>query len=592
MSHSPHANSSDEDLPQEDDWQLTFKPKSALDIDEDDEKPSNPPLSVEESSSSEAPTSEPEKQDQIDENEDFQLTFVPKPKEVTPSDDKAENKTTEDKNTNATTLVTPVVVTPSKPESNTPTKKDDKRKSDKKDKKDKNHGSVSPKKRDSSKHRSDKKRTSKKDDKRGSKDANTSAVTSNTNASTNNNTNESPSNNTNAPSENNTNVVKPETTGDESVGKEKVDGTDARVMSKEEEEDLENMRKERQQGRKRHGAFYAGNSKSKIGLDAKEEIPEAPSSSSGTVAFSSATFISTDGRITKHNIQTRVKNKSKRFIIAFADTMGRRANMEDDFFIGGQYRGSSDEDFIAIFDGHAGPDVAHYAAYQLPITMQEMMKKNNNIQLCFKKAFYELNQQLKQKKILGGTTVLSCYFHQQELYIANLGDCRAVALNADGKSVRLTRDHRPDAPEEQRRIEKLGGEVTTAVTKEGKLVSRVNGVLGVARALGDFDLEPFINAEPEVFVFHPQSEKHNFKAIIIACDGLWDVLEDQEAVDIISPFLKDHEIEKACARLRNVAYARGSTDNVTAVVIQLLDQEEITALKKSNGGKSGWCSVS
>jgi serine/threonine protein phosphatase PrpC len=592
MSHSPHANSSDEDLPQEDDWQLTFKPKSALDIDEDDEKPSNPPLSVEESSSSEAPTSEPEKQDQIDENEDFQLTFVPKPKEVTPSDDKAENKTTEDKNTNATTLVTPVVVTPPKPESNTPTKKDDKRKSDKKDKKDKNHGSVSPKKRDSSKHRSDKKRTSKKDDKRGSKDANTSAVTSNTNASTNNNTNESPSNNTNAPSENNTNVVKPETTGDESVGKEKVDGTDARVMSKEEEEDLENMRKERQQGRKRHGAFYAGNSKSKIGLDAKEEIPEAPSSSSGTVAFSSATFISTDGRITKHNIQTRVKNKSKRFIIAFADTMGRRANMEDDFFIGGQYRGSSDEDFIAIFDGHAGPDVAHYAAYQLPITMQEMMKKNNNIQLCFKKAFYELNQQLKQKKILGGTTVLSCYFHQQELYIANLGDCRAVALNADGKSVRLTRDHRPDAPEEQRRIEKLGGEVTTAVTKEGKLVSRVNGVLGVARALGDFDLEPFINAEPEVFVFHPQSEKHNFKAIIIACDGLWDVLEDQEAVDIISPFLKDHEIEKACARLRNVAYARGSTDNVTAVVIQLLDQEEITALKKSNGGKSGWCSVS
>jgi len=256
----------------------------------------------------------------------------------------------------------------------------------------------------------------------------------------------------------------------------------------------------------------------------QEEIPEAPSSSSGTVAFSTATFISTDGRITKHNIQTRVKNKSKRFIIAFADTVGRRANMEDDFFIGGQYRGSSDEDFIAIFDGHAGPDVAHYAAYQLPITMQEVMKKNNNVQLCFKKAFQEINQQLKQKKILGGTTVLSCYFHQQELYVANLGDCRAVALNADGKSVRLTRDHRPDAPEEQRRIEKLGGEVTTAVTKEGKLVSRVNGVLGVARALGDFDLEPFVNPEPEVFVFHPQSEKHNFRAIVIACDGLWDVV--------------------------------------------------------------------
>ena len=67
-------------------------------------------------------------------------------------------------------------------------------------------------------------------------------------------------------------------------------------------------------------------------------------------------------------------------------------------------------------------------------------------------------------------------------------------------------------------------------------------------------------------------------------------LEDQEAVDIITPYLKQHEVEKACSRLRNVAYARGSTDNVTVVVIQLLDQEQITALKKS--GKSGWCSVS
>jgi serine/threonine protein phosphatase PrpC len=54
-------------------------------------------------------------------------------------------------------------------------------------------------------------------------------------------------------------------------------------------------------------------------------------------------------------------------------------------------------------------------------------------------------------------------------------------------------------------------------------VSRVNGILGVSRALGDFDLEPLVNSEPEIFSF-PLNDEKRFKFMICACDGLWDVV--------------------------------------------------------------------
>lgn len=55
-------------------------------------------------------------------------------------------------------------------------------------------------------------------------------------------------------------------------------------------------------------------------------------------------------------------------------------------------------------------------------------------------------------------------------------------------------------------------------------MSRVNGVLGVSRALGDFDLEPYVNSDPDIFHFSFNEEEKRFKFLICACDGLWDVV--------------------------------------------------------------------
>jgi protein phosphatase 1L len=386
------------------------------------------------------------------------------------------------------------------------------------------------------------------------------------------------------PSNNNNNNNNNNTTNNEEV----------HIMSAVEAEELERLRQERQGGRKRQGAFYAPSSK--VGRNIDEKIDDAPSSLSGAIIFSSLNYVMSQGRnLTKSDMKIRVHKTSSRLIVGFADTIGRRPTMEDDFVIHGQFGGFNTQDFIAILDGHAGSEAAQLVAEHLPAFLQRHMKKNHNIPQCFKQSFQDVNAFLKKRGVFGGTTVLACLILQNEMFIANLGDCRAVACqgyNQDStKAIRLTRDHRPDSPEEQQRIEKLGGEVTTSVTKEGKVVSRVNGVLGVSRALGDFDLEPLVNAEPEIFSFTLNDEKR-FKFIICACDGLWDVVTDQEAVDIALPFMKEHKIEQACQRLRNVAYARGSTDNITVIIVEFLRDDEIPAVKHlRNGGRGSWCNV-
>ena len=64
-----------------------------------------------------------------------------------------------------------------------------------------------------------------------------------------------------------------------------------------------------------------------------------------------------------------------------------------------------------------------------------------------------------------------------EIYCANAGDSRTVICEY-GNATEMSKDHKPDLPEERSRIIRAGGEVV-----EG----RVNGMLALSRAIGDFD---------------------------------------------------------------------------------------------------------
>jgi len=141
------------------------------------------------------------------------------------------------------------------------------------------------------------------------------------------------------------------------------------------------------------------------------------------------------------------------------------------------------------------------------------------------------------------------------LYCANAGDARGV-LCRGGRAIRLTYDHKGSDKQEAKRIMDAGGFVMSG---------RVNGVLAVTRSLGDSSMKEFVVGSP----YTTETELYDEdEFVILACDGLWDIAEDKEAIDHVR-YIKNPK--EAVEELVKYAKARYSNDNVTVVVIRLRD---------------------
>ncbi|XP_024151742.1 protein phosphatase 1G isoform X2 [Oryzias melastigma] len=137
-----------------------------------------------------------------------------------------------------------------------------------------------------------------------------------------------------------------------------------------------------------------------------------------------------------------------------------------------------------------------------------------------------------------GTTAVVALIRGKQLIVANAGDSRCV-VSERGKAVDMSYDHKPEDEVELARIKNAGGKVT--------MDGRVNGGLNLSRAIGDHFYkrndalppeEQMISAMPDVKVL-TLNEDHDF--MVIACDGIWNVLSSQEVVDFISERLKPDE---------------------------------------------------
>lgn len=96
------------------------------------------------------------------------------------------------------------------------------------------------------------------------------------------------------------------------------------------------------------------------------------------------------------------------------------------------------------------------------------------------------------------------------------------------------------------------------------LRGRVCGMLAVSRSFGDHGLKDYVSARPytnETML----SEEDIF--VIVACDGLWDVVEDQEAVDFVRKRIDERRVSGTARALVQQALSRGSTDNVSVLVV-------------------------
>mmetsp|Transcript_243 Transcript_243/g.754 ORF Transcript_243/g.754 Transcript_243/m.754 type:complete len:336 (+) Transcript_243:791-1798(+) len=228
---------------------------------------------------------------------------------------------------------------------------------------------------------------------------------------------------------------------------------------------------------------------------------------------------------------------------------GWRAQMEDDHLHKLGLPDASDVSLFGVYDGHGGDFVAHYVARKFP----EHLSRAGTLRgsdadfattatKAFETALMSIDAELLQQPEVesgqdqSGSTSVMTLISPKHIVCANTGDSRAVLCRA-GQAVPLSDDHKPYNPEEKARIEAAGGTVK---------FNRVNGDLAVSRALGDFVYKrcetverkaQAVTAFPEVMVEARDSDKDEF--VVLACDGIWDVMTSQQVVEKVRSLLVD-----------------------------------------------------
>lgn len=177
-----------------------------------------------------------------------------------------------------------------------------------------------------------------------------------------------------------------------------------------------------------------------------------------------------------------------------------------------------------------------------------------------------------------GTTATVVVLVGDQFSVAHVGDSRAVLSNQNGAITRLFEDHKPGRRDEMERIESAGGLV---VKVSGTF--RVNGVLAVSRAIGDAELKKYVISKPDVWSFSLSGEE---EFLIMASDGLWDHVTDAESVQLVRDTIlfesgEDGLEEKAAKLLVQSAWDRGSNDDVSVIVVNLLKYARCKIVKGS-----------
>lgn len=249
--------------------------------------------------------------------------------------------------------------------------------------------------------------------------------------------------------------------------------------------------------------------------------------------------------------------------------------------IDGKKNDLADINLYGIYDGHGGKFVSKYLSNNLPVYFTDKrvpypLTDNKYINGVYEILDKNLNEKHKRNATHCGSTCL-VVLHQKNnngnnLIIMNTGDSRAI-LCKDIFGIPLTIDHKPNYPKEKRRIEKLGGRIY----KDG-MDYRIKD-LSVSRAFGDLDAQPFICSTPDIFRY--KIEK-NDKFIILGCDGLWDVMSNQDVVNFVLNETYDEKLENRiinknnngktlniARKLAERALELGSQDNLTIIIVFL-----------------------
>ncbi|XP_071742507.1 probable protein phosphatase 2C 60 [Rutidosis leptorrhynchoides] len=285
--------------------------------------------------------------------------------------------------------------------------------------------------------------------------------------------------------------------------------------------------------------------------------------------------------------------------------------------------------FFGVYDGHGGQDVSKFCAKYLH---QQVIKheaySNGDIGTALQKSFLRMDEMMcgqrgwRELSMLGdkgdqfsgmmqgliwspksgevngqndewsveegphsnykgptsGSTACVAVIRNNQLVVANSGDSRCV-LSRKGQAYNLSKDHKPDLEIEKERILKAGGFIHCG---------RVNGTLNLTRAIGDMELKKDKSLPPEKQILTANPDIHTVELceeddfLVLACDGIWDCMSNQQLVDFVLDQLKiESKLSAVCEKVFDRCLAPSSggegCDNMTMILVQFKNCPKSTA---------------
>ncbi|CAN8269822.1 unnamed protein product [Cochlearia groenlandica] len=230
-------------------------------------------------------------------------------------------------------------------------------------------------------------------------------------------------------------------------------------------------------------------------------------------------------------------------------------------------------------------DAAFVSAEEEPMenTEESHSELFQTLKESFLKAFKVMDRELKYHTSVdcfcSGTTAVTLIKQGQNLIVGNVGDSRAIMATRDSENalvaVQLTVDLKPNLPAEAERIRKCRGRVFAL--RDEPEVCRVwlpnydSPGLAMARAFGDFCLKDFgLISVPDV-TFRRLTDKDEF--VVLATDGIWDVLSNEDVVTIVasapSRFSAARAVVETAVRAWRYKYPTSRVDDCAVVCLYL-----------------------
>ena len=263
--------------------------------------------------------------------------------------------------------------------------------------------------------------------------------------------------------------------------------------------------------------------------------------------------------------------------------------------------------FFGIYDGHGGKHCAEYLRDNLHKYISNDNSFPENVPQAIKNGFLyaekdflnnyaisKINDNIIDKS---GSCAVILLIVDNKIYIANCGDSRTI-MSINNELREITIDHKPNFPNEKKRIYENGGQVYQSQTpinnnnNEQYLIGPYRvfpGRLSVSRTIGDIEAKNIkfggnpnvIIAEPEIYSF--DLNKDNIDFFIMGCDGIFDQMSNKDVFDCAWKIFKNssqiikenNNIHTQCGKIVDFilksAMSRKSFDNITCLIIALKD---------------------